>query len=181
MTRLSVRIKNPTSSVERLQLRLNEADINKRVNEHMEESDKMPWTTRTRLRITNGSSASSTSSSRSGSQTSSSTSSSNISPRTTQPRRKRSEDDTPEPRTGNAVATRRGSVGQNRVASKHETPRNRAPNAKPEHSEGQYYIRRYRRESRSATGEVQVMQTRDYVYWPPERRRSLTSRPAVAQ
>lgn len=168
--RLSVRIKNPTSSVERLQLRLDEASTNKRVNEHMEEADKAPWRTRTRLRITDVKSADS--GSNLSSQTSSSAGSwSNVSPRTQKPHGKRSEAVRLEPQTTSETSLRRRSAGKNEGNSDQVMVR-RGVGSAAEQDRGEYYLRKYRRESRTPTGGIQVVQVRDYVYWPPERRKS---------
>lgn len=75
------------------------------------------------------------------------------------------------------AAAREASFRKNVLPSSAQTAGNR--DAKVEHDDqGEYYIRRYRRESRTPTGGVEVVQVRDYVYWPPERRRASTYRPS---
>lgn len=148
--------------------------MNKKANEHMEESDKMPRKMRTRLRIRDGVTASPGSSITSDNRTSSSSSWSNVSPRSPGPQRARIEPVTTEPRASSGAA-----VGR-KPNTKHEPTRrdrdltNKTAPTVLDEDQGEYYIRRYRRESRTPSGEVQILHVRDYVYWPPERRKSRT-------
>lgn len=149
--------------MERLQLRLDEAVMNKQANERMEESDKAPWRTRTRLRIMDSVASSAASGISSRSQ-----SSSNVSPRTQQSHRTRAT-------ALNAQRTTEASPGRSSLvkqesANSNQSAAHRVTMAGSEQDQGEYYIRRYRRESRTATGGFQVIQVKDYRYWPPEGR-----------
>lgn len=175
---LSVRIKTPTSSVETLQLRLDEAIVNKKANEYMEESDKRPRRTRTRLRITDGvsatpgsdirSSSRTSSSSGSASSGSSSTRTTNRSPQSRQPQR--TESIASEPRLAGAMDLRWKHAQENQKKLTAQARVRRSMAAAFEQDQGEYYIRNYRRESTASNGQVEVLSVRDYVYWPPERR-----------